>query len=266
MHSTNADFGRRLVSTKVPATGGFAWIGSGVLLLGLAAFTLLPLAATQRWRSILPGSAAIPCSAAALAAAAIAVGGRRFRSGSAQHFHENGACFEQGGRRQATAYGDAEAVTFVVRTAGDRVERLLTFSGPGGRPAMYLASDLADGDAGDGRTPCAADAQNVASRVIKAVAARTVERVDRGEVVKWTDRLWLDQAGIRLDDAAGGKLVPWNVIDGVKDGSKSGRIEVYAFGSEQPVAAAMTHEANALPGFQAFMHLLDRGQAAARAA
>ena len=55
-------------------------------------------------------------------------------------------------------------------------------------------------------------------------------------------------------------------MDGVKDGSRSGTIEVYAFGADLPVASAGTADANALPGFQAFMHLLDRGQAAARAA
>jgi len=70
--------------------------------------------------------------------------------------------------------------------------------------------------------------QNVASRVTKAVAARMVRRVDGGEVVQWTEQLWLDPAGVRVGDAHQGRVVPWGTIEGVKDGSQSGRIEIYA--------------------------------------
>jgi hypothetical protein len=93
-----------------------------------------------------------------------------------------------------------------------------------------------------------------------------VRRVDGGEVVQWAERLWLDPAGVRVGDPSQGRVVPWGSVEGVKDGSQSGRIEIYAFGSEEPVAAAQTHEPNALPGFQAFMHLLQRAQSTAQAA
>jgi len=108
--------------------------------------------------------------------------------------------------------------------------------------------------------------QNVSTHVVKAVGEKIVERVDRGEVVQWTDKLWLDPAGLRIGDPAKGKFVPWVSVHGVKDGIQSGKIEVHAFGEEEPVATASTYAPNALPGFQAFMVLLDRGQAAAKAA
>jgi hypothetical protein len=163
-------------------------------------------------------------------------------------------------------YWAAEDVTFVVRSAGPRLERSLAFAGPKGQPTFSLRSDLAEGEEGDDRTPTAASVENVAACVIKAAASRIVTRVDSGEVVRWTAKLWLDQAGLRVGDSEIGRVVPWNVVDGVKDGSKSGVIEVYAFGVEQPVATAKTTDINALPGFHAFMELLARGQAAARAA
>jgi hypothetical protein len=84
--------------------------------------------------------------------------------------------------------------------------------------------------------------------------------------VQWAERLWLDPAGVRVGDPGQGRVVPWGTVEGVKDGGQSGRIEIYAFGSEEPVAAAQTDEPNALPGFQAFMHLLQRAQSTAQAA
>jgi hypothetical protein len=102
--------------------------------------------------------------------------------------------------------------------------------------------------------------QNVASRVIKAVAARMLEWVDRGAAVKWTERLRITPAGLLLGTEAAGNIVPWAQIDGIKDGGQSGTIEVYAFGRPKPVATALTREANSLPGYQTFVQLLDRAQ------
>ena len=188
------------------------------------------------------------------------------RGGHGQHFYEEGACDERGGRRHLLAYADAGAVSFVVRASGVTIERSVSFVAPGGQPQFRLWTNLPDGDAGDGTIPTATQVNNVASCVTKAVAARMVRRVDGGEVVQWAERLWLDPAGVRVGDPSQGRVVPWGSVEGVKDGSQSGRIEIYAFGSEEPVAAAQTHEPNALPGFQAFMHLLQRAQSTAQAA
>ena len=267
MHPTNADFGRRLVSTRTAATGGSTWVGAGIILLGVATFLLVPAAVKAQWRQFLPKSELVPWAACGLGVLSLCLGLRRYRrSGSAQHFYEAGACAVRGGRTTHVPYWAAEDVTFVVRSAGPRLERSLAFAGPKGQPTFSLRSDLAEGEEGDDRTPTAASVENVAACVIKAAASRIVTRVDSGEVVRWTAKLWLDQAGLRVGDSEIGRVVPWNVVDGVKDGSKSGTIEVYAFGAEQPVATAQTVDVNALPGFQAFMHLLDRGQAAAKAA
>ena len=213
MHPTNADFGRRLVSTRNAATGVFARVAAGLLLLGLAAFCLVPAAATRQWRQLLPHNERVAWASAGLGAVCVCLGYRRFRrSGSAQHFYEAGACREHGGRRTNLPYAQAEGVTFVVGSTGTRLERSLAFAGPAGEPAFSLRTDLADDEAGNDKTPAAASVENVAARVIKAAAHRLVDQVDRGEVVQWTAKLWLDQAGLRVGEIRG---VQWT---DVKDG------------------------------------------------
>jgi hypothetical protein len=268
MDPTNADFGRRLYSRRISGAKGLLPTGVGVLLLAAAAFLALHPPAARYWAHVLhPAGKYVPWSVAGLGVLNLAAGvWRRRRGGHEQHFYEDGACDRRGGRSDCLAYSDAGAVTFAVRTNGDRVERSVSFVAPGGQPLFRLWTDLADGEASEDDRPTANQVQNVASRVTKAVAARMVRRVDGGEVVQWTDRLWLDPAGVRVGDAHQGRVVPWGTIEGVKDGSQSGRIEIYAFGSAEPVAAAQTDDVNALPGFQAFMHLLERAQSSAQAA
>jgi hypothetical protein len=268
MDPTHADFGRRLYSRRISAAKGMLPIGVGVLLLAGAAFLAVHSPSARFWAHRLPPVGAyVPWAVAGLGVLNLAAGAwRRRRGGHDQHFYEDGACDQRGGRQQFLAYADAGAVTFVAQTSGGRVERSVSFVAPGGQPQFRLWTDLADGEESEDDRPTAAQVQNVASRVTKAVAARMVRRVDGGEVVQWTERLWLDPAGVRVGDAHQGRVVPWGTIEGVKDGSQTGRIEIYAFGSAEPVAAAQTTDVNALPGFQAFMHLLQRAQSTAQAA
>jgi hypothetical protein len=268
MDPTNADFGRRLYSRQISAAKGLLPLGVGVLLLAGAAFLAINAPSARFWaRRLGPAGVYAPWAVAGTGVLNLAAGAwRRRRGGHEQHFYEDGACDQRGGRSLHLPYADAGAVTFVVRTSGDRVERSISFVAPGGQPLFRLYTDLADGEASEDDRPTANQVQNVASRVTKAVAARMVRRVDGGEVVQWTERLWLDPAGVRVGDAHQGRVVPWGTIEGVKDGSQSGRIEIYAFGSAEPVAAAETTDVNALPGFHAFMHLLERAQSTAQAA
>jgi hypothetical protein len=268
MDPTNADFGRRLFSRRISAARGLFPVGVGVLLLAGAVFLALHSPSASFWaKRLAPVGAYVPWAVAGLGILNLAAGlWRRRHACHEQHFYEDGACDQRAGRAHYLAYADAGAVTFVVRANGDRVERSISFVAPGGQPLFRLYTDLADGEASEDDRPTANQVQNVASRVTKAVAARMVRRVDGGEVVQWTERLWLDPAGVRVGDAHQVRVVPWGTIEGVKDGSQSGRIEIYAFGSAEPVAVAQTLDVNALPGFQAFMHLLERAQSTAQAA
>lgn len=262
MHPANADYGRRLLSRKNGASGGFFWVALGILLVALGLYFLRETKSVLRWREVFTRGDRAWWVIGGLGAASLGLGARRFRSGgSAQHFYEDGASHERGWRRQSLAYADVESVIYSVRTIRGRLERTLEFAGPAGQPQFTLWTNLDDGDAGDGKATTAADVQNVASRVSRAVAARMVEWVDRSAAVKWTSRLKLTPDGLLTGEAAGGTLVPWSAIDGVKDGSRSGKIEVYAFGKSEPVATALTRDVNALPGYHAFMRLLERAQA-----
>ena len=263
MPPANADLGNRLFVKQGPPPRGIGWVLAGMVLVGAALFLQFAAVPARPWEEWVLSVRFnyVHWAAGGFGALLVCLGAFRRRSTrSARHFFADGACNERGGRRQTLAYGEVETVTYAVRTADGRVQRSLEFAGPGGRPQMRLSTDLNDDEAGDERVASAAEVENVSTRVVRAVAARMLERVDRGEVVKWTDRLWLDQAGVRLDEPQG-KLVPWGAIDGVKDGSADAQIQVYAFGLPQPVAATLTYEPNALPGFQAFRHLLDRAQA-----
>ena len=264
MSHANADFGNRLVTKQGPPPRGLAWVFFGALLVGGGFFLEFAKVPAGPWaqRASLARTHHAHRAAGGLGAFGICVGFFRLRgTRSARHFYHSGATYERGGRRQSLAYADVETVTYAVRTDGDRVQRSLEFVGPGGKPRMRLATDLADDEAGDERVASVAEVVNVSTRVVGIVTAKMIERVDQGEVVKWADKLWLDPAGVRLGEPQG-KLVPWGAVEGVKDGSTDGRIEVYAFGLSQPLAATMTHEPNALPGYNAFRYLLDRAQAA----
>lgn len=264
MRAANADFGNRLFTKQGPPPRGLTWVFAGLLLVGAALFVQFGAVAPQPWAEWLLSVRFNygHWAAGGLGVLLACVGAARRRSTrSARHFFEAGASYERGGRRQSLAYSDVETVTYAVQAAEGRVRRSLEFAGPGGKPQMRLYTELAEDEAGDERVASVAEVENVSTRVVRTVAARMLQRVDGGEVVQWTGRLWLDQAGVRLDEPQG-KLVPWGAIDGVKDGSTDGQIQVYAFGLPQPVAAAMTFEPNALPAFQAFQHLLDRAQAA----
>jgi hypothetical protein len=260
MQPATADFGRRLLSRKTAGGGGFFWTLLGVLLSALGLYCLREAKSALPWREVFSRGDRAWWVIGGLGLASIGLGARRFGGGSAQHFYEDGASHERG-RRHPLAYADVESVTYSVRTVRGRLERTLEFAGPGGQPHFTLWTNLDDGDAGDGKAATAADVQNVASRVSRAVAARMVEWVDRSAAVKWTSRLKLTPDGVLTGEAADGTLVPWSAIDGVKDGSRSGKIEVYAFGKSDPVATALTRDVNALPGYHAFMRLLERAQA-----
>lgn len=263
MQPANADYGNRLFTKQGPPPRGLAWVFGGVLLIAAALFVEFGSISARPWAEWLLSVRFnyVHWAAGGVGALGVCLGAvRRRQARSAGHFFEAGACYERGGRRQGLAYGDVETVTYAVRTVDGRVQRVLEFSGPGGKPQLRLFTDLGDGEAGDERVVSVAELASVSTRVVRAVAAKMLERVDRGEVVKWADRLWLDPAGVRLDEPQG-KLVPWGAIEGVKDGSTDTQIQVYAFGLPQPVAACLTDEPNGLPGFQAFRHLLDRAQA-----
>ena len=264
MPPARTDHGNRLFVKQGPPPRGLAWVFAGLLLIGGGLFVEFAKATAGPWTqwASLARSYHGHRAAGGVGACAACFGFLRRRgTRSARHFFHSGACYERGGRRQSLAFADVETVTYAVRTDGGRVRRSLEFAGPGGSPRMRLSTDLADDEAGDERVTSVAEVENVSTRVVAAVAAKMLERVDRGDVVKWTGKLWLDPAGVRLGEPQG-RLVPWGAVEGVKDGSTDGRIEVYAFGLSQPVAAALTHEPNALPGFHAFRHLMDRAQAA----
>jgi hypothetical protein len=261
MKPANADFGRRLLSRTTAGGGGFFWMALGVLLVALGLYFLKEVKSVLPWSDVFSRADRAWWVIGGLGLASVGLGARRFRRGNAQHFYEDGAGHDRGGRRDLLAYADVESVIYSVRTVRGRLERTLEFAGPGGQPHFTLWTNLDDGDKGDGKVTTAADVQNVASRVAKAVAARMVEWVDRNAAVKWTIHLKLTPDGLRVGDDAAGDMVPWSAIDGVKDGSRSGKIEVYAFGRSEPVATALTRDVNALPGYHAFMRLLDRAQA-----
>jgi hypothetical protein len=267
MYPTRAEFGTRLFSRESPPAGGYFWIGMGVLLLAMGTVTAVRMGIASSWEQLLSEPFRAQWVIGGLGAFCVCLGVRQLRrTSSAQHFYEQGACHERGRETRWLAYGDAEQVTYQVRTVRGRPERSLDLAGPGGEPRFQLWADSADVEPGDGETATFAQIDNVAIRAVNAVASKMIARVDRGEVVKWTGSLWLDPAGLRVGDPASGRFVPWAAIEGVKDGAQSGKIEVYAFGSSQPVAAATTFDSNALPGLKAFTYLLDRGQAAAKAA
>jgi hypothetical protein len=267
MYPTRAEFGTRLFSKQGPPAGGNFWVGMGVLLLAMGGVTAVRMGIATSWEQLLSEPFRAQWVIGGLGLFCVCLGVRQLRrTVASQHYYELGACHERGRETRWLAYGEAEQVTYQVRTVRGRPERSLDFAGPGGEPRFQLWAVLTDGEPADGETATFAQIDNVATRAVKAVAEKFIARVDRGEVVKWTGSLWLDPAGLRVGDPANGKFVPWGAVDGVKDGAHTGRIEVYAFGGAQPVAAATTFDANALPGLQAFMHLLDRGQAAAKAA
>jgi hypothetical protein len=261
MRPVKAEFGRCLLSRKTRSGGGVVWVVLGVLLVAAGLLFLREIKSTRSWQKVLSDGDRAWWVIGGLGVASVCLGVRRFQSGgSAQHFYDTGACHERDGRREKLAYADVETVTYSVRTLGTRLERTLEFGGPGGQPQFRLWTTLDDGEAGDGKATTAADVQNVASRVAKAVAERMIEWVGRGAAVRWTDQLGLTPEGLRLGGTAAGDIVPWTAIDGVKDGSRTGRIEVYAFGGTQPVATAQTRDVNALPGYHAFMGLIERAQ------
>jgi hypothetical protein len=266
MRHADGDFGRRLLTRKTGSGGGLFWIALGALLVVVGVHFLHEAKSVVPWKDLLSRGDRAWWVIGGLGLASSGLGARRFSLGSGDHFYEGGACHDRGGRRASLDYSDVESVTYAVRTAGGRLERTLEFAGPGGEPRFTLRTHLDDGDAGDGKAPTAADVQNVASRVARAVAARMVEWVDRSAAVRWTSHLKLTPDGLRVGNDAGGDaavdVVPWSAIDGVKDGSRSGKIEVYAFGRSEPVATALTRDVNALPGYHAFMRLLERAQTA----
>lgn len=263
MHPTHSDFGRRLFTKTGSVGGGSGWLVVAVLLLAFAAFILWETRATRHWSDYRSPAGVAQWAVTGIAFFSVGLAVRGLRRGRfSRHLFEEGTCYEGGGHRQWLAYRDVETVSYSVRSAGGRTERSLAFAGAGGQPRVRLRTELREDEAGDDATPGVAEIDNVSARVVKAVAARMIERVDRGEVVNWTGALWIDPAGVRIGGQADGNFVPWTAIDGVKDGGQNGRIEIYAFG--QSVASAATSDANALPGLQAFMLLLDRGQAAAR--
>ena len=267
MFPTRAEFGRRLFSKQGPPAGGCFWVCTGILLLAMGTVTALRMGIATSWEQLLSDPFRAQWVIGGLGLFCVCLGVRQLRQiTSSQHYFEEGACHERGRETKWLAYGDAERVTYQVRTVRGRPERSLDFSGAGGDPRFQLWAEMAEVEAGDDETASFAQVDNIATRAIRAVAARMIRRVDGGEVVKWTGSLWLDPAGLRVGDSPGGRLVPWAAVEGVKDGNQSGKIEVYAFGAAQPVAAATTFDVNALPGYHAFMHLLDRGQAAAKAA
>ena len=267
MYPSRAEFGRRLFSKHDPPAGGYFWIGMGVLLLAMGALTALRTRSTPTWEQLLSGPDRAQWIIGGLGAFCVCLGIRQLRQVvSAQHFFEQGACHERGREARWLAYGDAAQVTYQVRTVRGRPERSLDFAGAGGEPRFQLWAEMGEVEPGDDQTASFAQVDNVATRAVHAVASKMIQRVDGGEVVKWTGSLWLDPAGVRVGDPANGRFVPWASVEGVKDGAQTGKIEIYAFGSPQPVAAATTVDVNALPGFKAFMYLLDRGQAATKAA
>lgn len=267
MDPTRAEFGRRLFSKHAPPAGGYFWVGMGMLLLAMGTVTALRMRSAPGWEQLLSEPYRAQWVIGGLGAFCACLGIRQLRqTTSALHFYEDGACAERGREMRSLAYRDADRVTYEVRTIRGRPERSLDFAAAGGEPRFQLWAVLQEVESGDTETATFAQIDNVAVRVIAAVAARMVQRVDSGEVVSWTDRLWLDPAGLRVGGPAQGKFVSWAAVDGVKDGAHTGKIEVYAFGAEQPVATAITYSANALPGYKAFMQLLDRAQSAARAA
>ena len=268
MQSANTAFGRRLFVKKTPATSGVFCAFVGAVLLALAALIYVdPAYVRPHIRSLSDARLLVAYSAGGLGLLCVFVGAMHVRRvACTRQFFEGGAWIDRGGRRVSLAFADAETVTFAVHTVRGQPERLLVITGSGGRPEVRLTSSDDGEDANDIESASVAELENVSTFAIRAVGMRMVERVDRGEVVKWTDKLWLDPAGLRLEEPTKGPFVPWPAIDGVKDGKQSGRIEVYAFGGPEPVATALTTGVNALPAFQAFMVLLDRGQAAAKAA
>lgn len=263
MRPANATYGQLLFSRKtVPATG-FAWVFVSLLSLALAALILFETKSTRRWDEFQSEAGRAQWVVGGLGILGLGFGIRRsLQAGGAEEFYENGASHRRNGGRKWLAYADVENVTYVVRPVEDRLERTLALAGPKGNPTIHLQSN--GDEVGGSGTASEAQIENVSSHVVKAVAERIIERVDRGEVVKWNDQLSLDPAGLRLAESGPVRFVTWPAIDGVKDGSQSGKIEIYAFGGQELVATALTSDVNALPCYEAFMRLLDRGQAAAK--
>lgn len=264
MHPTNADFGRRLFSRRTTATRGYMWICAGGCIVTLALLALSDAGLALAQHPLV--SDALPYARwgiAALSGCCCLIGLRHVLkyAGRAKHFYELGACVENGRRRQWLLYADVETVTYRTRAGGEWPRsRWLEFSGPRGEPRVTLFTDMAAGEPGDDHRSSVAEVQDVLRRVAGAVTSRMVEQLNRREAVRWAGWLWLTAAGVRLGEKSGDTLIPWADVDGVKDGSQNGQIEIYAFGNPKPVAAAPADAPNALPGFEAFMLFLDQAQ------
>jgi hypothetical protein len=262
MRAANAKFGQLIYCRNTAHRTGSAWIGVGVLALGLAALIFWESKPTRTWNEYRSEMGRAQCAAGGLGILGVCFGiRRRFQARCAEEFYETGLSYHRHGRRRSLAYADLEKVTHNARMVEGQLERTLTLAGPGGNPTIHLRSC---GEEATRAEASADEMEKVSTQVVKAVAERIVERVDRGEVVKWSDQMSIDPAGLRLNESAPVKFVSWPAIDGVKDGSQNGKIEVYAFGGQELVATAPASGVNALPCYEAFLRLLDRGQAAAK--
>jgi hypothetical protein len=262
-------FGKLLLSRTTLAKRRFVWFVwafVGVVALGAAGVCALEAGNDWSVQAALTPTGRTSVAVGVMAVLSIGVAMRRFaRAETTWDFHENGAWEQRGRRRAGLRYADVEAVRYAVRTAEGRIDRTLEFSGATPKVQFELWTDLGEGESGDEETPTAAAVESVASCVVKTVAERIIERVDRGEVVKWADGVWLDPAGVRTEHPTTGKFVPWIAIHGVKDGGQDGLIQIFAYGHAELVASARTDGINALATYHAFMRLLDRGQASAKA-
>lgn len=152
-------------------------------------------------------------------------------------------------------YAAVESVAYGFR-AGDSADQFLRFSGPGGKPRIYLTISGKEGTAG----PEALDETKLVSLrdlLNDVVSSRMVAEARRPEGADWFGGLRLADRGVLAAD----RLVPWPRVRISADESTGG---VNVFDGITQLGSTSMVNANIVPGLMAARQL--QGEAAASGA